>query len=308
MGLKEKYTLTKDRLRALFSLSSFSSAEKSLCPSDGELAAFMDGGLAPEEREVILVHLESCPTCYNEWLAASSILSDERKQRHEETEISDSAFKKTLKKSGRNRSYMAFGIALAASLILFILFPVYHHPEISSLIEKQYKTAQTYSISSSEIDFLKDREGNIVRGYGFIDANRKPGPAAESFMSGMQSGWNLLKNDPKSKPEKISPERISNDRKDYYWAGRWYALVTALCQSDQLLSEKFLEDQKKVIETLQSTFSPRVAKENEAMVVTRSLERMMSMVSKDKIDLGRTCRSLQLELEIVVKGLVPYEK
>ncbi len=299
MVSEKKYTLDKDRKRALLALSSQDHSDKGACPSPVELAAFIDGGgVESKDRDAILAHLDVCPKCYNEWLAVSATLSDEGKMSSEDSGLKS---RKTLGWFDRNRTYMTYGMATAASIILVISFFLFTRINAPYMIKEQYQIALSHNISPKESDFLKtlgEKEGAVLRGYGFADTEKPSSPAAQSFVSGIQTGWKHLHSG--KEPENVV---IADEWKDYFWMGRWYALISAVCQSDQKIPENFWEKQHKTIDIFQNKFSSRAEKESEAMIIARSLERMKTLMAPQQIDQRRIRRAIKLELRIVIEGI-----
>ncbi len=295
MTVKKQYNINKDRLRALLALSAKGSVvDSGTCLSEVEMAALIDGRLPKKERETAFAHLDACPTCYSQWLSAASVLSDLEAGRDTGRGFHH-----------RSKRYITMGVAIAASLIMFILWPLYHQPDISSVIRKQYQVAQNVSMAPAEEDFFKSFEKElkspIIQGYGFIEPRRLTAPTDRSFISGLQSGWKLLQND----TGVLGPEGIEEKWHDYYWLGRWLVLLYAVCQSDHQMPKTFWAEQGKVAGVMQKIFLPRSDTENEANVIARSLERIEPILDHQQGMDIRACRSINSEFEIIINAICP---
>ena len=303
MVLKEKVKLSKDRLRALFAISSRAGESRGPCPDVNDLAAFMDGGLTSKERETIMAHLDACPTCYNEWLAASAALSDKGRAGMELHAYPETAEEKHNPWFGNRSNLIAYGLALAACLILFFWLPVRQQSDLPGVIKTQYQFVLEHTIMPDDSIFLTDFEGRpkgpVLRGYGFVDAARQHSPAAGAFVSGIRNGWGLIQ----SKADFFDTGTRDEKWDDYYRLGLWYALVTSVCGSGEKMPDSFWDTQKEIIETFERLLSSRVEKESEAVVLTRSLGRIKSLFSQQEKDETRTCRSVRQELEVIIEGI-----
>jgi anti-sigma factor ChrR (cupin superfamily) len=61
---------------ALLGLIATESEKVDACPSDETLATFLEGKLTGKARQVMLAHLNYCPSCYYHWLEAASYLEE----------------------------------------------------------------------------------------------------------------------------------------------------------------------------------------------------------------------------------------
>ncbi len=65
-----------EREMALLALAATDNRQPSACPSDEDLAAFIDNRLNRTRREEMMAHLDGCSTCYQNWLNVASVLTE----------------------------------------------------------------------------------------------------------------------------------------------------------------------------------------------------------------------------------------
>jgi hypothetical protein len=254
MVLNGKYKVSKDRLRALFAVSSRKREEKGPCPGVNEMAAFMDGGLTTRERDAVMAHLDACPECYNEWLAASAALAEVDQTRDqtrnrtgmEPPALPEQADQKRTRRFGSRGRLIACGAALAASLILVFWFPFNRHPDLKGAINAQYALVLQQNIMPDQAIFFTDLEGRsnrtVLKGYGFVNTAKGPSPAGSAFLSGIRDGWERIQ--ARSEFSEKGPGDGAWD--DYYRLGLWYALITSVCGSGEKMPDHFWEAQKEM--------------------------------------------------------------
>jgi len=307
MVLNGKYKVSKDRLRALFAVSSRKREEKGPCPGVNEMAAFMDGGLTTRERDAVMAHLDACPECYNEWLAASTALTEVDQARNrfgmDPPALPEQAGQKRTRRFGSRGRLIACGAALAASLILVFWFPFNRQEDLKGVIKAQYALVLQQNIMPDQAIFFTDLEGRsnrtVLKGYGFVNTVKGPSPAGSAFLSGIRDGWERIQ--ARSELSEKGPGDGAWD--DYYRLGLWYALITSVCGSGEKMPNHFWETQKEIIGTFEEAISSRLEEESEAGVLTRSLGRIKAFLSVPKKDDTRTCRSVRQELEVIIESV-----
>ncbi|MBU1167956.1 MAG: zf-HC2 domain-containing protein [Proteobacteria bacterium] len=287
MVLKKKSPDFQNRLRALFALSiSTQAIDGEDCLSVDEMAALIDGGVTSQKRDSLLLHLDSCPSCYTQWLAAAAMGAD-----HVQSS--------PLKKDGFFRkSKIGFGsaMAVAASLVLLVLFSVNHTSSVPVLINAQYKMALDYDLVTKKkvlaMDSGIDSDTSLFQGYGFSGSSNAS-PFALSFISGFETGRSILMN-----PGEIlnKSEGLKND---YYWAGRWFALLSTVCESGTDIPDIYWESQQECIGLFKGIFSRQTNEESEAVLLSRSIDRIDSEIVQKK---NGTCQLVLSELNFILEG------
>lgn len=301
MVFKGKYRVTKDRLRALFAVSSRTREEKGPCPGVNEMAAFLDGGLTATECEVVMAHLDVCPECYSEWLAISAALPERAQAGMAPPVLPEQAGQKRAGRFGRTGRLIACA-ALAASLLLVLWFPFNRQPDLKGVIKAQYGLVLHENIIPDQAVFFTDLEGlpnrPVLKGYGFVSTARGPSPAGSAFLSGIRDGWESIQ--ARSELSGQGPGGKAWD--DYYLLGLWYALITTACGSGEEIPDHFWAAQKEIIGTFEGAMASRLEEESEAAVLTRSLGRIKAFLSGPEMSDARACRSVRQELELIIES------
>ena len=106
----------KDRLLGELALNGTEDHRAGDCPEPEDLAELLDGNCDRFRREALLFHLDSCESCFQEWLELSRILKARRKWTNRVVTI-----------VSRKRVLAAAGsaFAIAASIVVFMSTPFY---------------------------------------------------------------------------------------------------------------------------------------------------------------------------------------
>ncbi|MBU0995335.1 MAG: hypothetical protein KJ737_22795 [Proteobacteria bacterium] len=292
--MENKYTFLKDRLKVLFALSVKKHDEKGECPDSAEFAALIDGNVSSEKREALFSHVDACPECYHEWLTATAILSD-----NDKTDVTDRHHHSKTGFFNTYKARFAIATAVAASLVCLIYFNMFTQPSVSTMINRQYQLAMAANHLVKDADRGPDlliQENNTVnQGYGFAGLSiEKPSPFAQTFISGYNTGSKMLIN------RETPPDKIADTNKAYFWAGRWFALISYVCKSNDTLPENLWEVQHDTAQWLINDLSRHEKEQNEAVILTRSIQRIdKEMVQKQ----NGACRMIISELNFVTEGL-----
>lgn len=292
--MKEKDRSFKKRLRALFALSVETRKDKGECPTTAELAALIDGNLNAEKRDALLAHLDACPDCYHEWLAAASMLTE-----------NDQALAPAPHQSQGRAGFSAFksrfsiALAVAASLALLVYVNIFRQPSFPELINQQYQIVMetpkpdTPALPTGQAGGQTSKTVKPV--YGFTGSSQDgPSPFAQTFLSGFQTGRTMLEK--RTKPFKD----MEAEHQAFFWAGRWLALLSYLCDSGETRSKEFWETQHLTTQRLLENFNHHVDNENEAVLLSRSLERIDSSMLRQDQD---PCRFIALEIDFIFHGM-----
>ncbi len=235
---------SEERKAILTALATTEPTQKSDCPSDQTLAAFIDNRSDPEQRNIVSDHLDACPDCYEKWLSVAEIKADEK-------EAPVRFWKRPL-----------FGItlAVAASLAIFISLNR-RAPESNRLLSDTYKTVYrqklTFSADSLSLPWERPspsfgfssvpRISDSYRAFGaglwqgkqelIKETARLPIPP---FLTPSWNGKSLLKAD------KWSDTLVAV----FFRMGRQCLLLRAVCLSDGPVPNDFWEQQIAIIEVI----------------------------------------------------------
>ena len=126
--MKKVYSLKNkkdaDKRTALMGLAASKDVEEGACPSSEAMAQLVEGGVSDNERSLLLKHISSCESCYQEWLA----LNMEFKKREKKNEL----FYYKAAHFCRSHFKGLAGTALASAAAIAVFLTITHQP----LLEK----------------------------------------------------------------------------------------------------------------------------------------------------------------------------
>ena len=270
------------------------------CPSDEELASFMDGGLPPGKRDEIMDHLNRCPDCYETWSDVFDFLAEERQARKNKTYRIAKAFAAT--------------VALAAACVVLYLAP----SGMKNLMKQSYKSfasaaAQMKGGRSATIPDLPWQASDAYLGFAGQGKNKEFNRA---FAAGLWSGKrDLTREDFDSPPEALVPAGYDKVEKwdetrsgPLFQFGRWVILVRSACLSDMDLPAGFWNDQL----DLAVKFEASLVAFFESEPATRSMvEKQLGAVAKELESATRTTldregkKTVETSLDIVTMHFSP---
>jgi hypothetical protein len=283
-----------DRLRALTALAvDEGKREAGMCLSVEDMAALIDGNIPADRRDVFFRHIDGCPSCYTEWLAVSAEVMDDSVE-----ETSSNSRLKQEGGTGAKRRTAAGALAIAASLALVVLYSLYHRPSIPVLVEEQYKMAFDAGLLVGNKPLPQEGEGDPglyqIQRYGFAGSLNGPSSLSEGlFLSGFRDGRNLILDGAGS----FKPSCVTEN--EYYWAGRWYALLSSVCESAGDLPVRFRDMQRKTAGGLRAAFKRHAGEESGAVILSRSVDRIDAEIERKD---GRPCGVIRSELDFVLEG------
>lgn len=330
-----------DRMQVLLALAVQEEKPAEPCPSDEQLAAFIDGRLNTNEHEDILKHLNACSPCYRQWSDISSVLEGEQepepgldhslgypgpvglpnpadcKSRPGQVGPNDDQAPEPLSRICIwERAAAGFAFAVAACLVLFLNFYI---PPVENLIAESYKTAFT-----QEMTFRHDNLGKVLsfpweksgQAYGFSPSGQ-PDPGSRAFGSGLWSGSQEL---PKLKKTTPMPDFLSSKWKDetgtkannwsetpwahYFSMGQWCFLLRAVCMSDTDILPAFWDQQNLILKQIQKHFEKNG---EDARIVSQRLGNIKSVLEKlNRNSPGKKQRrKIASELAMLIEYLSP---
>ena len=95
------------------------------CPSEEEIAAFLDGGLSAEERARITAHLAGCPGCYEVFAGVAHFLSEGGEATPDDPAAQLIPYHRNLQRRAWRSARWRHAAAAAAAVIAAIVVPVY---------------------------------------------------------------------------------------------------------------------------------------------------------------------------------------
>lgn len=317
-----------ERLAALLALAASKKQTGGSCPSDEELAAFVNGDLAGKKRRDMLGHLNHCPECYSHWLEIALSLNA--------AAFGSKPRSGVWSLSGVWQHFAALSlpwqvgvpaVTVACVLCLVVLGPTSPNLDNESGVSaggreigEAYVTSavsgtrdRTYSASA-----IQDK-ANVARTLsdlvlpweqpplGFSDA--QPSPPRQAFGAGLWAG----KNAPFGEnviplPASLSPPSGStwSDTRwaDYYQFGRWTVTLWALAKNEQ--REQDWDHHLRILDSLIEHFTKRDPMEREATQAVATLKRIQPLLAavRNQAD-HRAYANLARELRVTIQRLGP---
>jgi len=314
----EDKEFNRRRKEALIALACREPSEPGPCPSEAELAAFIEGEMEGERREEMLAHLDACPECYDTWLTAGSFVQaeDERQRPERISSITEAV-------RGRSRrAYWISGasLALAAGLAFLLLWTPPSDSRLSRLIGQSYDQWSTLKGSgpiAPEVHFLWK---STSQPYGF-GGPRPPSELQTAFGAGLSSrAENLLgekgpvvnldemkgryAQEGKQWPEAWEKTEWS----PFYLLGQWSALLWTVCRSGAVMPAELWTSQKEICELLRKEIAASKGDPEAVGIIGEALGRVAAIM--DTAAGGGTggsmaCQSIQAAIESMVNRLVP---
>ncbi len=282
--------------------------DRGACPSIDELSALAEGELDSRRRESLFEHLNRCADCYQLWMSASADAGRERAGGHTDKKSTVIHLKAWVNGRTRwaktHRREMAGGLALAASLLLFLILPIFRGAQGPALVQQGYQLAKRYSLTADDKDLIEDLSSTgyepFMHEYGFSGSEQRPSDPYQAFYWGIISGMEAIGRDKDHGVEKALKGR---EMEDYFWCGRWFALLLTGCRAEVLFKDDFRRIQKDILVSMDKVFALRRETENEARVVTRSLERLNLIFQEPGDNTQRSCRIIRAEIRTVLEGI-----
>ena len=290
----------EERVVAMLGLTAEDSELSGNCPSNEELAAFIDHGLHGEARESMLAHLNRCRSCYRHWLEVCSYL-DAADQTQSEKEPVHHWFDRLLDK------WVAMPVAALVMLSIIVALNL-----LPKTIDQQVNTGYEGLVSYN----MAELEGVIQalplpwNDSTFSFSSSQGTHPAKAFGSGVWVGHYELSGANEPLPQSLfSPPtgKPWGDTQwaDYYTAGRWSVLLWALVTT-KLATEEDWGQQRDMLESLVSRFEKRPSTEPEAARVIAALANIKPLLkSMDTNSDDRMRVKLRRQLEIMMQQVAP---
>jgi hypothetical protein len=266
----------------------------------------------------VLEHLDTCPTCYRQWLALSSAVESEFRKPSPADYLSLFRVVKQKKPAAA-----AIALATAACLVLFLWLSDLKGPEVAGLINESFQTALLQK-ETLQKDSLKDalalpwEKGDA--GYSF-GGQESISPPSRAFGAGLWAGRQALvqKEEFPSLPGAFRPTSQGKDAirgnewsktpyAPYFYMGRWGLLVRSVCLSGAQLPPAFWEQQRRISRRMQEDFRNRPQGEVEAGMVNAALARLKPILEERGRDFPgkRKCRKISSEMGRLIDKLSPH--
>ncbi len=274
----------EERLMALITLGVQEKSPPGDCPSEEQLAAFAEGRLKNDKREMILGHLIACPSCYRQWLDISFFAP-----------VATEKVRKT-RTSGMSsvwwhRLCISFPLAAAACLIFFLITPI----PLANQIARSYQSvlAQNISFRAGEQPLAFGLPWEEPQQRFAFGTSARHDPENRAFGAGLWSGRQRFSETrpPTPMPDILSPKWQGDPTDAAHWSetqygiyfsmGRWCFLLRTVCLSDKGFSQSFWEQQRSLSDMIGRDFASVVKDDStQARIAGGRLRNIQSALEK----------------------------
>lgn len=292
-----------ERTTALLGMAAHNDSMRGPCPSGEDMAAFVDGKMKHSEAHAIERHLNSCPSCYYEWLEVTADL--------EAIEAVPKPAKKPVPISTWSKITSIFSswqlpVAALAGLALVAVTISLSSPaqDIGRRIDDTYVefAEQTPDQVMRVVERLPKPGDSSIMGFNEIAVT----PPRQAFGAGVWEGRRDLLRSNEALPEFLASGTnhawSETEWSDYYSAGRWMVLLWTLAQSG-LAEAGDWSNHRKIADALASRLEKRSTEAADRIVVElRRLEALLEAVRRDNSEIGRLRLSRQLRTDMQQLG------
>ncbi len=135
-----------ETLLGLYALSGKKHSTPDDCPSDENMAAFIEHQLSAKKYQTVLKHLNPCSTCYKDWMMSCQSIEKLLPSQVQKTKTG--FWGKIWQGINNSRSFFIFGIPSATVLatVAFLLFSPFTN-SVNQQINKMYQQDMVHSAS-----------------------------------------------------------------------------------------------------------------------------------------------------------------
>lgn len=300
-------TTSSDKNETLLGLYALSSKKKSTpddCPSDENMAAFIDHQLSAKNHQTILKHLNHCPTCYKDWMMSCQSIETLMPSQVQETKTS--FWEKMWQGINNSRSFFIFGIPSAAvlatiTIFLFLPFTKNINQKINNIYQQDITHSASYAVVAEKMLLPWEK---ISRSFNLSSLS----PEARAYNAGLLKGRiDILQTIDTPLPKKLLPLQNTpwpkSDYSDYYEFGRLTFLLRTVIESEQELIN--WKEYKQINDDLSKNFSEKPATDfraNQAALALNKLGTLLTKVEQSKTQDQRKELSHQLKSTMYLIG------
>ena len=279
------------------------------CPTEEELAAFIDNRLDDQARSDMLRHLASCQDCYAHWLDVARI-TDQAEQADQTDQGKRSDLADHVKPIRKFQNWAPLSAAIAAGFVLlfWVMSPFSPDPNLPGLIATSYRNLAESTDSSKPVNQPLPWE-QPTAAYGL--AGTKDSTPSLAFGAGLWQGRALLANQDSSMPAELSPPPESGASWDktewnpYFDLGRWVILAREAATRESPLPRAFWGQLHESSLLLSTSLETRKSLDSEAQQALEYLADISSPLeefdkqqptARQKNRLGNSTRQLLAQL------------
>lgn len=287
MVTEETKSIQEEQTLVLLGLAATKPEPAEACLSAEQLAAFIDGQLSLPRRKAIMAHLNSCETCYREWLEVAHAIAELQPQA---VPSRKRAWWQRLREAWPVQPRMIpLAAALAMSLVVMAL--VIQKPQETWQIPQLAATVQNHPGLDQALAALPRELADVS--FGFSD--RPQDPAKQAFSEGFKQARRWLEGNSAVEDAvgQHSPWR------DYYDLGQWTLLTWMLAQAEGV-SPKEWQGFIRHCQSLITRFEQRAGEEaaKQALTSLREIHALLNNLARRPDPAQKTLLTRKLQLTI----------
>lgn len=296
-----------DRVIALLGRTAHQQKAKvGACPSDEQLLAFIHNKLTGKKRQAMLVHLNRCSTCYNDWVETALYIKS--------LEPVDKQVKKQRFLKWWQTGIEVFRLpkvwvptAVTALLLIVIFVPVWLQP---SVIFHDKIAGFEVAVILPNPDTLKLAFVNLSQETTTFGMNEPDIPqAAKAFSAGVEMERAKLIQKEQSlefaKMAEMAKWASNSQWVNEYELGRWFVLLRTMVQTPEKTSKDFWKQQQTIGRTLQARFSKRSPTDDITQTILEMLAETLSLLDQLQNDFDNqgVISQLSKHLDFAIWGI-----
>ena len=266
-----------EQLSVNIALSITEPALLATCPTEMELAAFIDGRIGHRQSSTIWAHIDACDRCYQTWLFATA-------NRESEAPIGGIS----------SRRGFIFGagataaVAMLACILLYLHWPQRFEQDTDILIGSAYKILldHTQPFSKQAVDKMFARSWQQLGQVHEYSGRMVNSPANLAFGAAIFIGRRQIihPDSPFVLPSYLSPAVYADSPdvgwadtayRDFYHLGQWCILLVAACSwPDDPLPDDFWTKQHIILKVFEKTFPSKAADDTNNRIAVKGIERI----------------------------------
>lgn len=299
-------TIPRDRdetMLGLYALIANKTSKPDSCPSDENMAAYIDHQLVGKEHRAILKHLNHCPDCYKDWM-----ISYEAIESFLPSQQNDATFlEETWQKIKSYQQMWVFGLPTAAISAMIALLIIWSHP---NNINQQMSDIYFQNVAHSDLYTATVKTMPIPWEKTSLGFNLTSLSATtRAYGAGLWDGRaDLLKTANQAFPEKLLPLNktswLNSDWSDYYVFGRWTVMLWTALESGEEIAN--WQDYKSIQDGLLANLSKQAMTDNYSHQAILALKKISHLLAKvEQTNDQVTIKKLTHELKLTMYKLGP---
>ncbi|MCP4699167.1 MAG: hypothetical protein GY862_20290 [Gammaproteobacteria bacterium] len=312
MKISEPRSKQTERLRVLLALAGEKPPEKGACPSDAQLAAFIERRVRGKAHKEMLAHLRACPDCYNTWQMVTNEFQPEPLW-HTVMARAGAVYALFRNASGNFVTWRPgkpayAGLAIALLLSITLAFTPSPDSGINATIQ-MIASQNTEAVRNALDDFPLPWEtpGN----FGF-SAPSQASSSALAFEAGLLWTHRQLLSEKEQTllPPEMARDRVKTQWADYYELGQRMLLLRVVSQfQNELPKAAFWHQQRQALAKLHADFKLREKTDGEAKRVTAMLEKLEPVLAALPDESApHLYDKLARKLDSAMNSLAPYRR